>query len=487
MLEAIEGLYQGNYWYAKYILQRALAGIYLIAFINAFNQFVPLMGEDGLLPVPKFLERMSFGNKPSLFHWHYSDRLLKGVCMAGMILSSVALFGISDNGPLWISMLVWVLIWGLYLSIVNVGIIFYGFGWESMLLEAGFYAIFLGPLQWAAPVAVIWVIRWMVFRVEFGAGLIKMRGDRCWRDLSCMNYHHETQPQPNPLSWYFHQLPEPLHKVETFFNHFVQLIAVWGLFFPQPIASVSAALIILSQGYLIISGNYSWLNWLTIVLAFSGFSDGTLESLFNIVPPATTPLPYYYLIITLLLGGIVIYLSVEPVKNMLSSNQMMNFSFNPIHLVNTYGAFGSVTKDRYEIVIEGTREEEIDSETEWKEYEFKGKPVKPEKRPPWISPYHLRLDWQMWFAAMSRSYRRHPWFEPLIAKLLMQDQKTLGLLKNNPFNEHPPTHIRASLYLYRFTDIEEREKTGRWWVREKKYEFMSPRSLNESRPSGNIE
>lgn len=480
MTEFLEGLYAADYWFVKFLFQRALGAIYLIAFINALNQFTPLLGEKGLLPLPGFLDRMTFAKKPSLFHWHYSDPLFKGVCWLGILLSLLAVTGVSDSGPLWISMLCWFFLWALYMSIVNVGVIFYGFGWESMLLEAGFYAIFLGPSHWSAPVPVIWIIRWMLFRVEFGAGLIKMRGDACWRDLTCLNYHHETQPLPNSLSWFFHRFPEPLHKAETFFNHLVQLVVVWGLFFPQPVASIAAGLIILSQAYLIISGNYSWLNWLTIVLAFSGFSDGIINQLFGVTPPQAAPLPYSFEIIVIILAIMVAYLSIGPIKNMISSSQKMNFSFNPIHLVNTYGAFGSVTKKRYEIVIEGTADEEINERTKWQEYEFKGKPGDPGRRPPIVSPYHLRLDWQMWFAAMSRTYRRHPWFEPLVIKLLQNDEAVLSLLRNNPFPEKPPAHIRARLFHYRYTTPKERKQTGKWWKREYGHNYMPPRAFGKN-------
>lgn len=477
MVEIFEGFYSSNYWLGKFLLQRGLALIYLIAFVNALNQFVPLMGTQGLIPLPQFLERMNFKKKPSLFHWHYSDTYFKVITGIGLFLSLLALSGITDQGPVLVSMLVWFLLWAIYLSIVNIGVIFYGFGWESMLLEAGFYAIFLGPLHWAAPVLVIWIFRWMVFRVEFGAGLIKMRGDKCWRDLTCLNYHHETQPLPNSLSWYFHQLPESLHKVETLFNHLVQLVIVWGLFFPQPVASISAGLIIVSQGYLIISGNYSWLNWLTIILAFSGFSDGVIISLTGLTVPQVTTVPFYFEILVALLALVVFYLSIDPVKNMISKNQKMNFSFNPIHLVNTYGAFGSVTKERYEIIIEGTLDNHPGDDSTWKEYRFKGKPGDPSRRPPLISPYHLRLDWQMWFAAMSNSPRRHPWFESLVAKLLQNDGNTIHLLKENPFADEPPAYIRARFFRYEYTTPQERRKTGNWWKREYVRDYLRPQAL----------
>ncbi|MDZ7691483.1 MAG: lipase maturation factor family protein [Balneolaceae bacterium] len=478
-MEFITQLYDGSYWFSRFLLQRALGFIYLIAFVNALNQFPALCGTNGLMPIERYLKRIPFKKKPSIFHWQYSDSFFRLVAWIGILLSLVALSGLSESGPLWLSMLTWFLLWALYMSIVNVGQVFYGFGWESMLLEIGFFAIFLGPMHMATPVLVIWIIRWMLFRVEFGAGLIKMRGDQCWRDLTCLNYHHQTQPLPNPLSRYFHLLPEPLHKAETFFNHAVQLVIIWGLFFPQPVSSISAALIMLSQGYLIISGNYSWLNWLTLSLGFSGFSDGIIQQIFSITPPETIPIPAYYSVVLIVLGIAVVLMSIQPVKNMLSSSQMMNFSFNPLHLVNTYGAFGSVTKTRYEIIIEGTNDRQISPQTEWKEYEFKGKPGNPARRSPQVSPYHLRLDWQMWFAAMSLA-SRNPWLQRLVVQLLEGDDATEKLLKNVPFDT-PPKYIRARLFEYEYTTIEERQTSGNWWKRSYINDYIRPLSLDDFR------
>jgi len=472
-----EGIYQADYWLSRFIIQRGLGFIYLIAFLVAFNQFRPLLGENGLLPVPKFLDRTTFKQFPGIFQWHYSDRFFGWVAGSGIFLSLLALFGISDAGPLWFSMLIWLLLLALYLSIVNAGQIFYGFGWESLLLEAGFYAIFLGPLHYASPLIMIFLLRWLVFRVEFGAGLIKMRGDTCWRNLTCLNYHHETQPQPNPLSRFFHNLPESVHKFETLSNHVVQLGVVWLLFAPQPVASYAAALIVLSQGYLIVSGNYAWLNWLTLLLAFSGFSDGFFSQFISFNVPSELAYPIYFQGLVAALAAVVVYLSINPVKNMISPGQRMNASFNNLHLVNTYGAFGSVTKERREIVIEGTSDKTVDDSTDWKAYEFKGKPGDPFRTPPQIAPYHLRLDWQMWFAAM-KDVRSSPWFIRLVLKLLQNQKSVTGLLKTNPFKEEAPRFIRARLYVYRFTTSAEKKESGRVWTRDFKYEYMQPQSLN---------
>src|SRR6185436_18031487 len=190
-----------DYWLARFLIERALAGTYLLAFLVAKLQFPALLGERGLLPVPQLTSVASFREVPSLFHFHYSDRFFGAVTWAGIVLAAATLLGLPQAGPAWASMLVWLAMWTLYLSIVNVGQTFYAFGWESILLEAGFLASFLGPSGSPPPVLVLWLFRWLLFRIEFGAGLIKLRGDSCWRDLTCLYYHHETQPMPNPLSW----------------------------------------------------------------------------------------------------------------------------------------------------------------------------------------------------------------------------------------------------------------------------------------------
>src|SRR3989454_4622786 len=277
-----------DYWLARFAFQRALAFIYLIAFLVTVHQFRPLLGERGLLPVPDFVRAVPFGRSPSLFHLRYSDPLLLAIAWSGVLLAAVAALGVFD-GPEWpvpLTMAVWALLWALYLSIVNVGQTFYSFGWESLLLEAGFLAIFLGPASTTPQFSLILLIRWLLFRVEFGAGMIKMRGDRCWRDLTCLYYHHETQPMPNPLSWYFHHLPKRLHRMEVLGNHFAQLVVPWFLFLPQPIASVAGLIIVLTQSWLGLSGNFAWLNFITMTLAIASFHHAAPGA-----PPATVPEP----------------------------------------------------------------------------------------------------------------------------------------------------------------------------------------------------
>lgn len=264
-----------EYWLSRLVFQRALAAVYLAAFLGAALQFRALIGERGILPVPRFVARVPFRDAPSVFHLRYSDRFFAAWTWVGCAVSVALIAGLDQHLPLWGAMLLWLAPWAMYLSIVNVGQTWYSFGWESLLLEVGFLAVFLGNDEVAPPIVVLFLLRWVLFRVEFGAGLIKMRGDPCWRQLTCLYYHHETQPMPGPLSWFFHHLPEPFHRVEVAANHFTQLVVPVLLFTPQPIATAAASLMLLTQLWLVLSGNFAWLNWTTIVLALSAIEFPT--------------------------------------------------------------------------------------------------------------------------------------------------------------------------------------------------------------------
>jgi len=416
-----------------------------------------------------------FRLSPSLFYIWPTDVAFRAAAWLGVGVSCFALTGLAQRSGAAASAAMWATLWLLYLSFVNVGQIFYGFGWESMLLETGFFAIFLGGSATAPSMWVILMIRWILFRDMFGAGLIKLRGDPCWRNLTCLDYYFETQPIPNALSWYFHWMPAAIHRAGVVFNHVAELGVPFAYFAPQPIASLAGLITIVFQLTLIVSGNLSWLNWLTIVLCIPTIDD-RWWSWIGIAAPALSPPSIAQRAVVYAIGIVVLVMSVRPALNMLSPRQMMNASFNPLHLVNTYGAFGSITRTRHEIEIEGTDEERVTATTNWRAYEFKGKPGDPSRLPAQIAPYHLRLDWLMWFAAMS-SPSEHPWFSALLVKLLEGDRATLGLLRTNPFPTHPPAFVRALYYEYRFTTPAEHRLTGRWWNRELIGVYVSPATL----------
>src|SRR3954465_4476223 len=256
-----------DYWYSRLLFERSLALLYLVGFLVAANQFVPLLGEHGLEPVSRFVRYVPFRASPSIFFFAPTDTAFRIAAWTGVALAAIAIGGLADRLPMFAHAALWAAMWLLYLSFVNVGQTFYGFGWETLLLETGFLTIFLGSATTTPIVWLNWADRWLLFRVMFGAGLIKLRGDSCWRDLTCLDYYFETQPMPNPLSWYFHWLPRSILHSGVVVNHIVEIGVPFGYFLPQPFAGAAGILTILFQLILIVSGNLSWLNGLTTVLA----------------------------------------------------------------------------------------------------------------------------------------------------------------------------------------------------------------------------
>jgi len=460
--------------------------MYLNAFLIAFHQAPALVGEYGLLPMRHFLARANFGDTPTLFFLNSSNPVIYGVAVAGILLSLAAIFGLFDGRRIWLSLLGWATLWLCYLSFVNAGQTFWGFGWEMLILEVGFLAIFFGPNSVAAPAVMPWLFRWLLFRLMFGAGMIKVRGDSCWLDLTCMYYHYETQPLPNPLSWFFHHLPSGLHKIEVGFTHFVEIIVPFGFFFPPVIRWPALVMTAFFQFVLLLSGNLAWLNFMTLVLCFGCLDD---QALMRLGVTARSSMHQYvrwfHLCLVPVVATLILVLSYAPFKNLLAREQQMNASFDPLHLVNTYGAFGSVTRTRYELVIEGTDDDVPVANSRWRAYEFKRKPGDISRMPQQISPYYFKLDWQIWFAAMT-PYWDHPWTLNLVAKLLQNDAGTLGLLAHNPFPDRAPKFIRIERYEYHFTDALEPDDDGRilWWKRRHSDAYLPPLSLADPEFAG---
>lgn len=460
---------------ARQVLQRGTAAVYVIAFVSTLAQFPALLGERGLLPVPDFLRTPYGRRQPTVFRLHYSDGMLRAMCVVGILVALSLVAGLPQSGPPWLPLVAFLLLWGMYLSVVTVGQTFYSFGWESLLLEAGFVVAFLGSDEVAPPILVIVFLRWLVFRLEFGAGMIKLRGGREWRDLTALMYHHETQPMPGPLSRYAHLLPPWVHRLEVIVNHVAQLAVPFLLFLPQPVATIAACCILLTQLWLVVTGNFAWLNWLTIVLAFSAVGDAAVHAVLPAWPAEHSypPTPLWFTILVLVVVAGLTALSFFPLRNLLSRHQRMNSSFNRFHLVNAYGAFGTVTKRRDEIELEATLAEQP-TEDDWRPYVFKGKPGHPRRVPGWFAPYHLRLDWLMWFLALGADDR---WFRPLLRRLLEADRATLRLLRRAPFGAERPRWVRARIARYRFATPAERRETGMWWMRGELRPYAGPVAL----------
>lgn len=451
---------------AREVVQRGVAAVYILAFAAILHQWRPLLGRAGLTPAVDVVRRTTWRQRPSLLRLRPTDRAAALAAWGGLLVSVLLLAGFPQRaGSAW-TVAAFLTVWAVYLSFVNLGRVWFAFGWESLLCEAGVLVGFLGGHDVAPPWPIVLAVVWLVVRVEVGAGLIKLRGDPCWRDLTCLRYHHETQPLPGPLSWWFHHLPAPLHRVEALANHAVQLGAPWLLLAPQPVAGAAALAIIATQGWLLLSGNFAWLNLLTIVLAAVALPPPWLAWLPDGLAPAASPGagPTSWLVTIAAVTALLLWRSVPPVRNLLSSQQQMNASHDPLRLVNSYGAFGSVTRTRHELHIEGTLEE-APQERDWRRYRFPAKPDELGRRPRQIAPYHLRLDWLLWFAAMSPAPERdHPWLPALLVALRRGDPQIRRLLRHDPFAGRPPRHLRLRRERYRYTSVAERRRTGAWWV-----------------------
>ncbi|XP_051037059.1 lipase maturation factor 1 isoform X2 [Phodopus roborovskii] len=450
----------GTYWLTRVVLLQALAFIYFVAFLVAFNQNKALIGDRGLLPCRLYLKNVQqyFKGRIGWGAWSYTPTILWLMDWSNMNfnLDLLALLGLGLSFFVLVTgcanMILMATLWVLYMSLVNVGQIWYSFGWESQLLETGFLGIFLCPLWTLSRLpkhtptsrVVLWGFRWLIFRIMLGAGLIKIRGDKCWLDLTCMDFHYEV--------------------------------------------------------ILIISGNLSFLNWLTIVPSLACFDDAALGFLFPSGPrglknqvlkiqkedtQGVQSKPRYGCtvrqVVNFSLGILVAWLSVPVVINLLSSRQVMNTSFNPLRIVNTYGAFGSITKERTEVILQGTASPNASApDAVWEDYEFKCKPGDPWRRPCLISPYHYRLDWLMWFAAF-QTYEHNDWIIHLAGKLLAGDAETLSLLALNPFEGRaPPRWIRGEHYRYRFSlPSGQHAAQGKWWIRKRIGPYFPPLHLED--------
>jgi hypothetical protein len=457
-----------SFRWTRELFLRALGFLYAVAFISLAWQLIPLLGSDGVLPASAYLHRLraagaGFWYEPTIFWWGVSDGTLHLFCGLGVALSLALLAGLQHVAVLF-------LLWAIYMSFVHVGQIFYGYGWEILLLEAGFLAIFLGsvrtlkPTRCPSPIP-IFLLRWLLFRVLLGAGLIKLRGDQCWRDFTCLVYHYETQPIPNPLSWLIHQAPPWFHMIGVGYNHLVEVIVPFFLFWPKRVARIAGLLEAAFQIMLILSGNLSWLNWLTLALCIPCFDD---EWLVHLIPrrwrnerPACAKLDTRVAIVLALVIGV---LSIRPMMNLTDPAQKMNYAFDPLSLVNTYGAFGTIGRERPEVILEGS-----DDGVTWLPYELPCKPGDPMRRPCVIAPFQPRLDWQIWFAAMSE-IQNEPWLVRVVEKLLDGHAPVLRLFAYDPFHGRAPKYVRAELYEYRFTHFGE----PGWWKRRRLGEYMPP-------------
>lgn len=451
-----------SYRRASELFAQALALVYLTAFVSFGLQVDGLIGSHGILPAVVYFRGVGGWQFPSIFWWASSDAALRGACWAGAALAMAAALVKAHTG--W-QRLAFGLMFVLYLSLVTAGQIFMGYQWDFLLLEAGFLAIFLTP-AWPR----VWLFHWLLFRLMFESGLVKMQShDATWSGLTALTFHYETQPLPTPLAWYAAQLPLWFQKLSAGFVFAVELVLPLLIFGPRRVKQASAIGTILLQVLILLTGNYTFFNWLTIALCILLFDDhffGRAAALRPGFDPRVNRFASAALLLFVLVFGcsqIAEMCGDAPPLIVRKAEAMLA----PYGLINQYGLFASMTTSRPEIVVEGSNDG-----TAWLPYEFRFKAGRLDRAPAWVAPYQPRLDWQMWFASLG-SYEQSPWFGQFVLRLLDGSPAVLRLLERDPFAGKPPRYIRARVYEYHFT----RGKARDWWQREEKGAYFPAVSL----------
>ncbi|MEI6085847.1 MAG: lipase maturation factor family protein, partial [Verrucomicrobiota bacterium] len=479
-----------SYVLTREIFIRLLGVIYLIAFVSLWTQVDGLIGSRGIMPVEQWMAghgKPSFAHNgiaaywmsPTVFWFNWSDTALHLVCGAGTLLSVCVVAGIGA-GPALLGL------WALYLSLMHVGNVFLGYQWDALLVEVGFLAIWFAP--WGLlprsfrtsepPRRVLWLLRWLVFRLMFSSGIVKLAsGDELWHSLTALLVHYQTQPLPPWTAWYAQQLPVWWQKFSCGVMFAIELVLPFLIFGPRRLRLVAAGGFALLMVLISLTGNYCFFNLLTLALCVTllddrfwcrGASAKRLSAEDSALHrSAATPtywrnwffLPVAVAILLLTIPNLfrTCNIRVRWPRWVITAHYNVQSTIWPFHSVNGYGLFAVMTTNRPEIIVEGSN----DGET-WQAYEFNYKPGDLTRRPRFVWPHQPRLDWQMWFAALG-NYQGNPWFINFCAKLLQNEPAVTRLLAKNPFPNQPPRYIRAVVYEYKFTDPATRRATGQWW------------------------
>jgi hypothetical protein len=466
---------------------RLLGAVYLIAFLSLWVQVEGLIGSRGILPIRELLdlarERLGasrFWVLPTVFWIADGDVALHVVCASGALLSLVALLGRARP-------LVMLGLWALYLSLAVAGEDFLSFQWDALLLEAGLLAVLLAPRgilrrhPGPAPLLIIWMYRWLLFRLMFGSGVVKLRsGDPTWRSLTALEYHYETQPLPTWIGFYAHHLPASVQVASAAVMFLIELLLPCLIWLPAPWGRLPLAGFVVFQILIAATGNYAFFNVLTIALCLFLADPDLLPRRWRpTAAPGETQTslfgPWPRAVLAPFVGVVALVSAAEFTEATLGVGLPwpspvigLARAISPLRSVNSYGLFAVMTTTRPEIVVEGSN----DGET-WRAYEFRYKPGDVRRRPEFVAPHQPRLDWQMWFAALG-GCDQSPWLRPLFQRLREGSPSVLGLLGSNPFPDRPPRYVRALLYDYHFAALATHRRTGEWWQRRLEGEFCGP-------------
>jgi predicted DCC family thiol-disulfide oxidoreductase YuxK len=475
-----------------WLFLRGMAVVYFVAFASLSTQILGLVGSDGISPASMFLGAVYSGiggagplYYPTIAWLNSGNAMLSGMCVAGMVISVLLFIGILPRVSAFLA-------WALWFSLFTVGQVFLNFQWDALLLEAGFLTIFFAPFRFldlkpgafrSSP-AVRWLLWLLVFRLMFMSGWVKLAsGDPNWWNLSALTFHYQTQPLPNPLSWYAHQLPAWFQQLSVFLMFVIELGAPFLIFTPRRLRHAGALCLIVLQVLVFLTGNYAFFNILSVVLCLALLDDGILSRFIPGLHGRGTATSVHagrsgtgrtglaFFVIMAFLNCVQISGLIVPRELFPSPVATFAAWGSRFHMVGGYGLFRVMTTRRPEVVLEGS-----DDGSTWKEYGLRYKPGDPLRALPWAAPGQPRLDWQMWFAALGEA-RNNGWLMNVAIRLLEGSPEVESLFAVNPFAGHPPEQVRAMLYVYRFTTPAERDSTGAVWVRSLNGLYFSPISL----------
>ena len=449
------------------IFPRLLGVVYLLAFVSLLVQVRGLYGSRGILPIRDYAAalRRNLGatgcrHFPSLFWFSTSDAFIIGSAGMGVFMSLLLAGGVATIPAL-------ILLWLIYLSFTSMGQEFLSFQWDALLLETGFMTIFL-PLASPAPPLVCLAYQFFIFRFMLSAGVVKLSsGDPNWRNLRALSFHYETQPLPNLVAWYAHQLPEWVQKLSVMGTFFFELLVPFCCLGPAPLKLAGFCLLVLFQALLMLSGSYGFFNLLTIVLCVPLLDDRYMGLFVRAVNlPAMTPgmgesSPFMVALVSSIFIMFLLLNVLQLIRLFYRFpliSRLLAF-LRPWYVSSPYGLFAVMTVDRFEFVIEGSNDL-----NNWQPYEFRWKPGDPAVPPKQAAPHQPRLDWHMWFAALNPAYV-DPWLKNLLLRLLEGSPPVIGLFRTVPFRDVPPAYIRLVVYRYHFTDLAARRGGGGWWRR----------------------
>ena len=478
-----------GYLAARWLFLRAIGLIFFSAFYSLAFQIRGLIGPNGILPARDYLVQVArvlgsarFWYAPTVFWWSSSDRFLMGVVIAGMAASLLLVLNICPRGMLVVCLVA-------FLSFIAAAQDFASYQSDGMLLEAGFISLFFAPSGWrprwgpSEPPsrASRYLLVWLMFRIYFESGIAKILGhDPEWRDFTAMDQYYQNGPLPTWIAWYAHQLPHAFHAATAVLTLALELVLIFAIFLPRRSRVSLFFLITVWQIGIILTSNYAFLNYLVLILGFLLLDDRFLAPFIpqSLRPPSVssaglheaspayaenwrsilrlsvqaTFLTWIFYATSALLIFMVLPrapLPTGPIRVL-----------EPFRFANEFGLFAVMTRDRYEIEFQGSR----DGQT-WTSYPIRNKPQDVHSPPRIYAPYQPRFDWNLWFASLGY-WRQYPFVLNVEERLLSGEPDVLALFAGNPFPGHPPQQIRVVLWQYWFTGWKEKRDEGLWWRRE---------------------